>query len=250
MSKIVKNVNFERFTAWMHKYGLLVAGVAGFGIGAGITESMIEPKPEIQPTFLEVVDDSKLESRRGTEYFNSPVYNSLTGMGALSEKDVGSLVELIDEPTRQNLMPLMILRATRPDEYSNLSDTLKIGILVDALNESTYFNAWGLPHRYWKVPRTAAAQDPAEVLRDPTLDEPVKAIIELDTAAIEWLTPLLSKKRDAPHWGVSEHAENGQEYRVADYALALIHRIKKKPFPSTQKARDGAIDELLAVTTK
>lgn len=178
----------------------------------------------------------EIESYRGTEYFNSQAYESLVNVPRL-QADASPLAARIIEPNRRYLLTLLALRKISVNTYREQLDTdLKTGILVDALNQAVYFNAWGLPHLY-----SEAESRP----------EPVQAIIDLGRPALNRLRPLLSQKRKAPRWGSEEDARDGEhEYRVADYAIALIHAIEGKPFPNRAE-RDNMIENhLQAVASK
>lgn len=225
---------------WILKYRMFLAVAGGVGIGVIGGKSIFQPNPEPPPIFEERVHELEIESLRGIASFNSPDYDSLVAMG---DTNAGKLKVRLKEPNRQYLLTLLALRAVSPDSYRDVRATLKTGILIDALNQATYFNAWGIPHRYWTEPD---ANTPA--LPDTTrLEEPVDAIIELGEAAKPFLVDLLTENRSAPRWGSGEgfEGQGTNEYRVADYALALIRRIEGKDFPETRAARDSLIQEYL-----
>lgn len=179
----------------------------------------------------ELLQKLQLDSRRGMEYFNSQAYDSLVNVPRL-QSDASPLAARIIEPNRRYLLTLLVLRkVAKITSYEQLDNDLKIGILIDALNQAVYFNAWGLPHLY-----SEEASRP----------EPVQAIIELGDDAYERLEPLLGQKRRAPRWGSEEGARDGEyDYRVADYAIALRSEIKGKQFPDRAE-RDRIINEYLA----
>lgn len=208
-----------------------------FGFLGGVSYGYVSQKSAPPLTFEEKVHQSETQSLRGTEYFNSSFYGEFSDS---SNTEARKLKARITEPNRKHLLALLALRAAKPDSFQAMRDSLKAGILIDALNQATYFNAWGVPHLYWtdntfKVPNSI-------------IDEPVKAIIELDTSiTIPSLKKLLTKKRSAPHWGADEasQSEDGNQYRVADYALALIQRLRNKEFKTTRAGCDTLIQAIL-----
>lgn len=219
---------------------ILVLLVAGLGVGLVVGIGSQESEPEL--SFEEKVHELETQSLRGTEYFNSSFYDDIKNTAkADTVMNAGKLKARLKEPNRQYLLTLLALRATNRDSLDAVRPTLKTGILIDALNQATYFNAWGVPHLYW-TDTTFTVPAP-----DITLDAPVKAIIELDSLAIEPLITLLTKRRNAPRWGPDEgfRGREANEYRVADYALALIRRIQKKTFSTTRAGRDSLIQEYL-----
>lgn len=212
----------------------MAVGIAAIGIilfqkfqdGARDKKTDVELLQEV----VELTQKLEVESLRGTEYFNSPSYDTLLARGA---SNVGRLKARIREPNRKYLLTLLALRAVSKDSvYAQLDFTLKAGILIDALNQATYFNAWGLPHLY----SVNTASRPA----------PVEAIIELGQPVVSSLRSLLSEKRSAPRWGSEEGFQNEKyKYRVADYALALICKIEGIEFPGNREGRDSLIQNIL-----
>ncbi len=224
---------------WSFENKLSAPFLLAAGLGIGVWFGVLSQDSEQPPlTFEEQVHALEIQALRGTEYFNSPIYDDLSDT---SNTNASKLKARIKEPNQQYLLTLLALRATNRDSFDVVRPTLKTGILIDALNQATYFNAWGIPHRYWT---DSTFTTPAP---DITLDEPVKAIIELDSLAIEPLITLLTQRRSAPRWGPDEgfRGREANEYLVADYALALIRRIQKKPFSTTRAGRDNLIQEYL-----
>lgn len=161
-----------------------------------------------------------VDSERGREPFNSSAYREMTG-----RREAGrELAVLLETADRSSLLGLLALREIDPEAYRSLAADFRIDVLVDALERSETFNTWGLPHLYW--------EDPAE------------AIIEEGQEAEAALKPLLDDLREAPMWGGEEVVEsNAYQYRVADYALALILAIRgdDQEIPQDPAARDRLI---------
>ena len=158
------------------------------------------------------------ESQTRLEFFNSLAYAEMVARG----KDAaGTLALLISRTDRASLFGLLALRQIGPEQYRELKAELRVGILVDALKRSEYFNTWGLPHLRWT--------------------EAAKAIIAEGRAAEIPLTALLTDKRAAPVWGGEEYVEYQRyKYRVCDYAWALLNEItgRKVAIPEDPTARD------------
>lgn len=165
------------------------------------------------------------ESLRGVEFFNSS-YDSvaLSAPGAAE-----ALKATITEPNRRFFLSLLALRKVRKDLYDEVDPRLKTGILVDALNQSIYFNGWGLPHRALENPTTP-------------LSNAAAALAELGAPAKQWLGRLLLQNRSAPLWG-SEEVANKYRYRVADYALVFLLLIdnRQMTLPVRRAGRDSLI---------
>ena len=164
------------------------------------------------------------DSERGLEPWNSMAVTEVQRRGS----EVGpELASLLRAPDHSSFLGLMAVRAVNRDAYGRLGPDFQIAVLVDRLATATYFNAFGLPHLYW--------------------EEPAKAIIEEGQAAEPALIPLLSDIRPAPSWGEEEVVEYElYQYRVADYALALIRAIRgeEAPLPQDPRQRDDLIRQL------
>ncbi len=126
---------------------------------------------------------------------------------------------------RSSFSGLMALRKIDPEGYHALPSTFRTNVLIDALKNSRYFNAWGIPTSYW----TDAAN----------------ALMEEGSVAEKPLKALLHDRRPAPVWG-SEGVMVYQQYhfRVCDYAWALLSGIKKTPLEISEspEARDKLIE--------
>jgi hypothetical protein len=158
------------------------------------------------------------ESQTRLEFFNSLTYAEMIARG---KDGAGALAPLISKADRTSLFGLLALRQIGLEPYKQLKTELRVGILVDALKRSEYFNTWGLPHVRWT--------------------EAAKAIIAEGRAAEIPLKALLSDKRAAPVWGGEEYVEYQRyKYRVCDYAWALLNEIggRKVAIPEDPTARD------------
>ena len=165
------------------------------------------------------------ESQRGLEPFNSMAYAEAVSRGAQA---AGPLVPQLTKPDRSSFLGLLALRKLDSARYRSLAPTFRAAVLVNSLETSTYFNAWGIPTVYW----TDAA----------------KAMIEEGAAVEPGLARLLRDTRPAPVWG-SEGVMVNQQYhfRVADYAWALLNEIHHKSVAISEKPedRDKLISEML-----
>jgi hypothetical protein len=151
------------------------------------------------------------DSQRGREPFNSMAFAE-----AVSRRDVDAqaLAPLLGMPDRSSLLGLLALRHIAPQAYRDKGPRFRVSVLVDALKTSRYFNAFGLPHVHW--------------------EEAAQAIVAEGEPAIAALLPLLADERPAPVWGSEDYTEYRRyDYRVQDYALALILAIRKQALPAT-----------------
>ncbi|HWO35371.1 MAG TPA: hypothetical protein VNO32_41785 [Candidatus Acidoferrum sp.] len=144
------------------------------------------------------------DSAKGREPFNSPAYRETVSRGAVA---ASALKSQLTRPDRGSLLPLLALRQVNPELYRSLDPAFRIGVLIDALKNSKYFNTFGIPMMYW--------------------EDAAKAIIDEGEAASAPLTALLHDKRPAPVFG-SEGTEINRQYhyRVCDYAWALLMEIR------------------------
>ncbi len=213
---------------------ILVVGSVVIVVGV-IQDASITTTNDREKEVAGLVDELKVESMRGVEYFNSPAFDNLT-----TRKDAeltNWLKARIKAPNRQSLLPLLALRKVASDTFAQMDSTLKRGILTDALKQAVYFNAWGEPHLFW-------SEDSSR-----RLEEPVQAVMEIGEPVIFSLEQLLDEKRRAPRWDSGEGPEPGiAPYQVNDYAIALIHKIEQIStpdptfvFPNTRGARDTLI---------
>jgi hypothetical protein len=158
----------------------------------------------------QLAEQLEADARRGREPFNSMAYSeALTRRG----DDARALAQALRTPDRSSLLGLLALRRISPDAYRDKGAAFRLGVLIDALKNSQYFNAFGLPHVKW--------------------EEAAQAIVAEGEPAIAALTPLLGDERPAPVWGSEDYVEYRRfDYRVQDYALALISAIRKQPLPA------------------
>jgi hypothetical protein len=172
----------------------------------------------------ELAGELQKESETRLEPFNSMALREMVSRG---EEAAAELAELLVAEDRKSFFGLLALRAMSERVYQSLSPELRLSILVDALQASEYFNTWGIPDLYW--------------------EDAAQAIIDEGTDAEKVLTPLLDDKRPAPVWGEEEYAHFQEyQYRVADYALALILAIRgdERPIPADPGERDQMITAL------
>ncbi|HEV7643639.1 MAG TPA: hypothetical protein VGO50_06790 [Pyrinomonadaceae bacterium] len=169
------------------------------------------------------------DSNKDIEPFNSLAYREIVKRGAGAGKELAAFIKASN---RSSFLALMAVRKANRDEYAKITEKVRIPILIDALANSKYFNTWGLPHLYW--------------------EDAAKAIVESGKPALPGLAKLLADKHDAPVWGSEEVAEYKKyNYRVCDYALALILEImqRKQEIPVKPEGRDRLIASLGAGTT-
>jgi hypothetical protein len=143
------------------------------------------------------------DSINGLEPFNSAAYREAISRGKTAGSELRSL---IIRGNRSSLIGLLALRKVSPEEYSLLEPKFRVNVLKDALENSKYFNTWGIPNLYW--------------------EDAAKAIIDEKQGAVEALRSLLNDTRDARLFG-SEGAALFQQnhYKVKDYAWALLQEI-------------------------
>jgi hypothetical protein len=164
------------------------------------------------------------DSEQQLEPFNSLAYAEVVSRG---EKVADDLRRQLTKPDRVSMLGLLALRQISPPAYQGVDSSFRVGVLIDSLRTSRYFNAWGLPHLYW--------------------EEPAKAIIEEGRAAQGALLELLQDARPAPMWGEEEVVEYQRyQYRVKDYAWAMLLAIlgQSDEIPADPSARDELIAQL------
>ncbi len=172
----------------------------------------------------ELAKHLEADSNKDIEPFNSLAFREISKRGAGAARELAALIKT---PNRSSFLALMAVRKANRDEYAKIAEKVRIPILIDALDNSKYFNTWGLPHLYW--------------------EDAAKAIIESGKPALPGLAKLLTNKHDAPVWGSEEVAEYKKyNYRVCDYALALSLEIlqKKQEIPVKPADRDRLIASL------
>lgn len=166
------------------------------------------------------------ESRRGLEPFNSMAYAETVSRG---EKAAGALAPLLTKPDRSSFLGLLALRKLDAARYRSLAPDFRAAVLLNTLETSTYFNAWGIPTVYWA--------------------DAAKAMIDEGAAVQPGLARLLRDTRPAPVWG-SEGVMVNQQYhfRVADYAWTLLNEIRNQRVEISQNPEER--DRLIAETLK
>jgi hypothetical protein len=175
----------------------------------------------------DLVSELAAESRKGVEPFNSAAWREAVSRGAAIGPDLHKLIAAA-APEPSQLLAIVALHAVSMDEYRQLDPALRATVLADSLRDSKVFNTWGIPHLFW--------------------EEPARMIVEEGVAIEPQLRKLLTDQRPAPIWG-SEGATAQREfqYRVCDYAWALLNEIKgvKAEIPPDPKQRDAAMQLLL-----
>jgi hypothetical protein len=151
------------------------------------------------------------DSAQHVEPFNSAAVRELKGRGPEVAKE---LVANLREPDARSLLGLLTLLEVNPTVYRSLPPDFRYRVLTEGLKTAEFFNAWGVPHLF--------------------LDQPAGRAIVCEEPGIEkYLVTLLNDDRPALIWGGSELAEDAAEYnyRVKDYAWALILANRDQPLP-------------------
>jgi hypothetical protein len=145
------------------------------------------------------------QSTAKKEPFNSLAYRELRGR---TDVDPGSLAALVRANKNGNaLLPLLLLRKQNEKAYLALPVELRAAVLTDALQNSSTFNTWGLPHLY--------------------MEDASHAMLEAGKSAYPALKRMLSDTRPAPVFGSQESMEYKKyQYRLCDYALWYIEEIQ------------------------
>lgn len=124
-------------------------------------------------------------------------------------------------------LALEALREADQAGYNSIAARERANIYVDALKQSSFFNAWGLPG--YQLTPTA------------------HALMTLGQDAVAVLEPLLVDRRPALMSG-SRDATTSTAYgnRLCDYAWVLISEIRRRPYVYSQDPaeRDQAIQAL------
>lgn len=171
-----------------------------------------------------LIAELEVVALKGKEPFNSLAFREII-------KRKGTAPELfssIKTTSQKEYFKVIALKKIDEDLYKKLGCDSICAILTTALQRSTLFNGWGLPHLYW--------------------ESSAKSIIECGQAAIPFLKPLLNDTTSAPVWGSEEAKEYEKyHYRVRDYAYALIMEItnQKSGMPEDVQERDRIIGDYL-----
>ena len=174
-----------------------------------------------QMTVAELITELEKASMLGREPFNSPAFREI-----VKRKDAAELLfNSIKESSQKEYFKLMALKKLNEGFYAKIPARISLAILTDALANSELFNAWGIPNFYW--------------------ESSARAIIEFGSVSVPYLEKLLDDKRPAPVWGSEEAMIYEQyEFRVCDYALALLNAINQKEkilLPESTGTRDSLI---------
>jgi hypothetical protein len=175
-------------------------------------------------TVPQLAEQLVADSDRGLEPFNSMAFTEMVGRG---EEAAPELAPQLKHADHSSLLGLLALRKMSPKIYRSLDANFRVLVLVETLKTTKYFNTFGLPSVAW--------------------EDAAKAIIEEGEAATGELIPLLKDERPAPTWGSEDYMEyQTYQYRVKDYAWALLLAIRDKPvqIPVDPAERDRLIKEL------
>ena len=174
-------------------------------------------------TVAQLTDQLGIESNRGLETFNSLAYKEAVSRGQQTAPQIAKLISL---PSQTSLLGLLAVRKVDSVAYTGISPVLRNQVLIDALENTKLYNKFGLPHIKW--------------------EEAALAIIAEGMNIKDSLKLLLRNTKPAPVWGSEDFAEyHRYQYRVCDYAWALLLSIEKKSFtisPNPQE-RDKLIAE-------
>lgn len=166
-----------------------------------------------------------IESDRGLETFNSLAYAEAVSRG---KDTAGQLVKQVTATNKSSLLSVLAIKKVDSAVYYKLEPSLRLRVLLDALKTARFYNEFGLPHVKW--------------------EEAAQAIISEGRNITDSLEMLLQNINPAPVWGSEDYAEYKlYQYRVCDYAWALLMTIQKQSFtiPQDQKERDKMITDYL-----
>jgi hypothetical protein len=159
----------------------------------------------------QLAEQLAIDSQRGREPFNSMAFAEAVSR---SGEEAKILAQSLRAPDRSSLLGLLALQRISPEAYRDKGAAFRIAVLVDTLKNGRYFNTFGLPHVHW--------------------EEAARAIVAEGEPAVAALRPLLADERPAPVWGSEDYSEYRRfDYRVQDYALALILAIHGQAMPAT-----------------
>lgn len=166
------------------------------------------------------------QSKAQIEPFNSPAYRELETRTDVNSASLVSLVE--GNPSTSGLLPLLLLQKLDRQSYMQVPVGIRAAILTDTLQNSKYFNVWGIPNYYL---------EPASV-----------ALIGTGRAASAALKRMLSNTRTAPVFGSKEYViYRALQYRLCDYALFFLEQIAGNTnfkLPASVGDRDSLIKRM------
>jgi hypothetical protein len=168
------------------------------------------------------------QSKAQREPFNSPAYRELR---TRTNVDSNALVALVKQnDNAAGLLPLLLLRKLDNKSYLGVPADIRAKILTDALENSKFFNTWGLPGFY--------------------LEDASYAMLEAGKSAVPALRRMLSNTRPAPLFGSQEAMLSDEyKYRVCDYALFFLRKIDGQDtfqLPTALPDRDSLIKQMPA----
>jgi hypothetical protein len=173
-------------------------------------------------TVAQLTDQLAVESNRGLETFNSLAYKEAVSRG---RETAPQIAKLISSASQTSLLAILAVRKMDSVAYTGISPVLRNRILIDALENTKLYNKFGLPHIKW--------------------EEAAQAIIAEGVNIKDSLKILLRNTKPAPVWGSEDFAEYQKyQYRVCDYAWALLLSIEKKSFTISPNPRER--DKLIA----
>ena len=220
---------------------LCLAGCSGGDNDSGASRSLEQAKAQLSSQqkaaaqtaqTYQKMDNAALlqklveQSTAHREPFNSLAYRELRGR---KDIDADALTSVIRETNNGNaLLPLLLLRRLNEKAYSDLPAALRATVLTGALQNSTTFNTWGLPHLY--------------------LEDASKAMLESGSSAAPALRQMLAETRPAPLFGGQQFMEYKRyNYRLCDYALFFLEKVQGNAnfiMPVSVADRDTLIAEM------
>lgn len=145
----------------------------------------------------------------------------------LGQAAASFLLQEVKARGKTALLALEALREADPISYNSIPASERAAVYVKALQDNSFYNAWGLPGY--------------------NLTDTARALISLGEGAVAALRPLLSDTRPAFHSG-SKQATTSKVYgnRVCDYAWVFICHIRNQSceYEQDPAERDRAIEEL------
>jgi hypothetical protein len=167
------------------------------------------------------------QSKEKKEPFNSLAYRELVTRKGVDPVALVSQIKV--SKNAGGLLPLLLLRKLYDTVYKNLPVKDRADILVDALEQSTTFNVWGIPNFY--------------------LEDASRAILECDSVPASALRKMLSDQRPALLYGSKESMLSQRyHYRHCDYALFFLEKMQGNSsfkIPVAPAGRDSIIKQMI-----
>jgi hypothetical protein len=166
------------------------------------------------------------QSKQKKEPFNCLAYRELQTRTNVDSEALVSMVR--DSKNADGLLPLLLLRKLDRPVYLKLLMKERADVLTDALQQSKYFNTWGIPPFY--------------------LEDASRAMLECDSAAFPALRRMLAETRPAPVFGSKEYMiYQRNQYRLCDYALLFLKYLQgdtRFVLPASPADRDSLIRDI------